>query len=90
MILTPLIPLPFSEEGHQDGRDRWAPGTWLCGGPGPGRKGPGQGLMLYAHPDLICWLVGCRESGYQGLPMGVHARWVQDQELDAPPEASPA
>lgn len=76
MILTPLIPLPFSEEGHQGGRDRWVHGTWMCGGPGPGRKGLGQEPMLYACPDLICWLVGCRESGYQDLPEGGPARWV--------------
>lgn len=53
--------------------DVWRPRAWE---EGPGRKGLGQEPMLYAYPDLICWLVGCRESGYQDLPMGVPARWV--------------
>lgn len=54
--------------------DVWRPRAW--------EEGSGVEPMLYAYPDLICWLVGCRESGYQDLPMGVPARWVLDQELE--------
>lgn len=94
MILTPLIPLPFSEEGHQGGRDRWVHGTWMCGGPGPGRKGLGQEPMLYACPDLMLagGLQGVRVSGLaRGWPcqVGVGPGAGMWTHLQRPPEPEP-